>query len=254
MTLRLVPLECGRLSTDTAGLMQGASGTASMPIPSWVVVHPSGRSLVFDTGLHKELQVGVDRIGSMADIFEVDFSEGEEVSERLRRVDLDPDELDFIVFSHLHFDHCGGTALLPNARIVVQASEWAAGHRPNLIEHDVYNPGDFDVGHDVLQVEGEHDVFGDGSVTCIPTPGHTIGHQSLRVNLDSGPMLLTGDCVYWRDAIENMLLPPFGYDLDAQLASMEAIKALRDDEGCRLLYGHDNEQWARLPKDAAGLT
>ncbi|MFL3020832.1 MAG: MBL fold metallo-hydrolase [Candidatus Poriferisodalaceae bacterium] len=87
-----------------------------------------------------------------------------------------------IIFSHLHFDHCGGTSLIPNARIIVQNAEWDSAHHPKLIEHEVYNPADFDLGHDVLKIDGTHDVFGDGSVMCIPTPGHTAGHQSLRVN------------------------------------------------------------------------
>lgn len=251
--LRLVPLECGWLSTSASSLMDGASGPVTLPIPSWLVVHPSGRSLVFDTGLHHDLQHDLGRIGTSADMFEVSFSQGEEVSARLRNVGVDPDEIELAVFSHLHFDHCGGTALIPNARLVVQRAEWAAGHHPKLIEHDVYNPDDFDIGHDIVQVDGEHDVFGDGSVVCLPTPGHTAGHQSLRVNLASGPVVLTGDCVYWQAALEAMTLPPFGYDLVQQRRSMEQLRHLRDRGGCRLLYGHDAHQWAELPKNAGGL-
>ena len=154
----------------------------------------------------------------------------------------------------MHFDHCGGTALIPNARIVVQRAEWDSAHHPKLIEHEVYNPADFDLGHDVLKIDGNHDVFGDGSVTCIPTPGHTAGHQSLRVNLASGPVVLTGDCVYWEEVLEGMLLPPFGFDHDLQLASMGELKRLRDDDGCRLLYGHDAAQWASLGNSPSAIT
>ncbi|MGF1597022.1 MAG: N-acyl homoserine lactonase family protein [Acidimicrobiales bacterium] len=248
--LRLVPLECGWLATAAASVVANAEGRVELPIPSWLVVHPSGQTLLFDTGLHADVQGGVGaRYPGMARQFDARFAAGEEVSGRLEGVDVDPASVDKIVFSHLHFDHCGGTALIPNAQIIVQAAEWKAGHRPKLIEFEVYNPDDFELGHDVLQIDGEHDVFGDGSVVCIPTPGHTAGHQSLRVNLESGPVVLTGDCVYWEDVLDKMLLPPFGFSHDQQLESMRHLRSLRDDHGCRLLYGHDDKQWQSLPHD-----
>ena len=253
--LSLVPLECGWLSTPTSSVIKDAPGNVRLPIPSWLVRHPSGQTLVFDTGMHPQVQEGVGaRYPLLAKSFTSDYDAEDEVSARLRSVDVDPDELTFAVFSHLHFDHCGGTELLPNARLICQRAEWESGHHPKLIEYEVYKPEDFDLGHDLLLIEGEHDVFGDGSVTCIPTPGHTAGHQSLRVELDSGPVVLTGDCVYWEDVLDRMLLPPFGFDHDMQLESMRHLKSLRDDHGCHLLYGHDETQWSTLPHEGLGLT
>ena len=252
--LRLVPLECGWLSTAASSVVAGANGDVDLPIPSWLVVHPSGQTLLFDTGLHHDLVDGVAaRYPLMARQFASRFNPADRVSARLEDVEIDPSSVNKIVFSHLHFDHCGGTALVPNAEIIVQRSEWRSGHHPKLIEHEVYNPADFDLGHDVLKIDGAHDVFGDGSVICIPTPGHTAGHQSLRVNLASGPVILTGDCVYWKEVLEEMLLPPFGFDHEMQLDSMRNLKELRDEHGCRLLYGHDASQWASLSQSPAGL-
>jgi N-acyl homoserine lactone hydrolase len=250
MGLRVVPLECGWLGSDLSGLLEGGDGRVRLPIPSWLVLHPRG-TLVFDTGLHRQLQSDTSRIGSLERVFAVDFAPGQELSARLEQAGVDPAAVDLAVFSHLHFDHCGGTELVPEARLVVQRSEWEAAHHPKLIAHDVYNPDDFDLGHDVQLVDGEHDVFGDGSVVCLPTPGHTVGHQSLRVGLDSGPVVLTGDCVYFRRQLDEMRTPPFGADLDQQRASMRGLARLERD-GCRLLFGHDAEQWATLP--AEGLT
>ncbi len=252
--LKIIPLECGWLATATASVVADAPGNARLPIPSWLVVHPTGQTLLFDTGLHQDVQQGVAaRYPKMARTFEADFSAGEELSARLQAVHIDPTSVDKIVFSHLHFDHCGGTELVPNAQIIVQEAEWTAGHHAKMIEHEVYSPADFDLGHDVLQVTGTHDVFGDGSVVCIPTPGHTAGHQSLRVNLASGPVVLTGDCVYWEDVLDNMLLPPFAFDYDVQLESMRHLQALRDQDGCRLLFGHDEAQWSLLPHDGSAI-
>ena len=105
----------------------------------------------------------------------------------------------------------------------------------------------------MLQIDGQHDIFGDGSVLCVPTPGHTSGHQSLRVNLTSGPVVLTGDCIYWQEVLEKMLLPPFGFDHEMQLHSMRRLKALQDEDGCKLLYGHDATQWAALQQSPSGI-
>ena len=243
--LRLIPLECGRLNADSAGLISGTTGRIELPIASWVVQHPKG-TLVFDTGMHPELQSDVSRIGRTADMFDFDYPAGEELSARLEGVDIDPAEVAVMVFSHLHFDHCGGATLLPNARVICQKAEWDAGHHPKLVEHRVYNPDDFDLGHDKLLVEGSHDVFGDGSVACVPTPGHTAGHQSLRVMLDSGPVVLTADCVYTRGQMDAMVTPPFGFDTELQHRSMAQLADM-ERAGDRLLFGHDIEQFRSLP-------
>lgn len=245
MGVRLVPLECGWLESDVSGLMEGGTGRARLPVPSWLVLHPRGIA-VFDTGLHQQLQSDVSRIGSLADAFVVDFSPGQELSARLEQREVDPSDVDVVVFSHLHFDHCGGTALVPDARLLVQRAEWEAGHHPRLIEHHVYNPDDFDLGHEVQLLEGRHDVFGDASVVCLPTPGHTAGHQSLVVQLESGPVVLTGDCIYFRQQLDLMRTPPFGFDRSQQLASMRQLAQL-EREGHRLLFGHDVEQWEGFP-------
>ena len=114
----------------------------------------------------------------------------------------------------------------------------------------MYNPDDFDIGHDVQLVDGTHDVFGDGSIVCIPTPGHTRGHQVLRVELASGPVVLTADCIYFERMLDQMLVPRHAYDHGQQLESMRRLASLRDG-GCRLLFGHDLDQFRSLP--AVGL-
>ena len=106
--------------------------------------------------------------------------------------------------SHLHFDHCGGHVEVPNARLLVQRPEWEAGHNARLIEFGVYDPADFDIGHDVELLEGEHDIFGDGTLRVVVTPGHTSGHQSLVVE---GETILVGDACYCRLALDLDALP-----------------------------------------------
>lgn len=246
---RIVPLEVGRLDADLSELT-GEHGHAILPVPSWLIEHPKG-IVLFDTGMHRDLQVAPSRLKGLFSRTVVDFPLGEELPVRLSTAGYRPADVAIAIISHLHFDHAGGIADLPDARLIVQRSEWKVGHHPKLVEVGLYNPDDFDVGHDVQLIDGTHDVFGDGSIVCIPTPGHTRGHQALRVQLASGPIVLTADCVYFERMLDEMRVPRFAFDRDLQLEAMRRLRAMRDD-GCRLLFGHDLAQFRSLP--ASGLT
>jgi N-acyl homoserine lactone hydrolase len=241
MAVRIVPMLCGVLETDASGIMAKQPGRLRLPIPSYLIVHPKGTA-VFDTGLHRELQKDSDRLGPIAKMFDVFFRPGEELGARLRAHDVDPARVDFMINSHLHFDHVGGNADLPNAKLVVQRREWEAGANPELIRKNGYNRADFDLGHKLQLVDGEHDLFGDGSVTLIPTYGHTAGHQSLRVRLDKSEVVLTADSCYMRKALEEMVLPPFAHSYDAMREVINRFRAM-ERAGARLIFGHDAAQW-----------
>lgn len=244
--MRIVPLDLGKIE---AGLrvITGEEGTITLPIAGWMIEHPGGLVL-FDNGMHPGLQHDTTRLGRTAEMFKPDYHPGEEISARLIEREVRPADIDLMILSHLHFDHAGGTGELPDARLVVQRDEWQAGHDQKLIDHGVYDPTDYDHGHEVQQIDGRHDVFGDGKLICLPTPGHTAGHQALRVELESGPVVLTGDCVYFERMLDDMLVPRFGFDTDLQRKSMEDLARLRDG-GCRMIYGHDEAQFRSLGAD-----
>ena len=241
MSVRIHPMLCGVLETDAKGIMAKQPGRLRLPIPSYLIVHPKGTA-VFDTGLHRELQKNSDRLGALSKMFDVFFRPGEELAARVRAHDVDPARVDFMINSHLHFDHVGGNADLPNAKLVVQRLEWEAAANPELIRKNGYNRADFDLGHQLQLVDGEHDLFGDGSVTLIPTYGHTAGHQSLRVRLDSGEVVMTADSCYMRKALEEMILPPFAHSYDAMREVINRCRAM-ERAGTRLIFGHDAAQW-----------
>jgi len=250
--MRLIPLRIGQISMHM-GRITGSEESLMFPVPSWLIEHRDGLVL-FDTGMHVDLQTSNDRIGEKtAETIRPDFSPGEELTARLDERGVSVSDIDRIVLSHLHFDHAGGNEEIPDARVIVQRAEWEAGHDQRMIDYGVYNPADYDHGHDVHQLDGEHDVFGDGKLVCLPTPGHTKGHQSLRVELDSGPVVLTGDCVYLESMLDDMIVPTMAGERaqEIQRESMRYLAALRDD-GCRLLYGHDEQQLATIPDQ--GLT
>jgi glyoxylase-like metal-dependent hydrolase (beta-lactamase superfamily II) len=251
--MRVFAFTCGWLTGPLGLFLQGLHGRLRVPIPAYLIDHPKGK-LLFDSGLHPG--AGLDpaaRLGAAAEIFEVEFGAGEDVASRLSALDLDPGEIAYLVNSHLHFDHTGGNALIPEARVVVQRAEWEAGRDADLIAANNYDPKDYDTGHDLLLVEGEHDLFGDGRVVCMPTHGHTPGHQSLRLRLESGEILLTGDACYLRRSLEELHLPLVAHDPEQMRESLRRIRALAQ-RGVRIFFGHDPEFWQTVPQAPAELS
>ncbi|HKN00903.1 MAG TPA: N-acyl homoserine lactonase family protein [Candidatus Binataceae bacterium] len=241
MSVRIHPMVCGWLEVDTKFLLDQQPGRVKIPIPSFLIDHPKGQA-VFDTGLHRSLQTNSDRIGDLARVFTVHYRQGEDLGGRLRARGFEPERIDYLINSHLHFDHAGGNADVPNAKLVIQRREWEAGADPGLIRKNGYNRADFDLGHQLKLIDGEHDLFGDGSVVCIPTYGHTAGHQSLRVRLDSGETVLTADSCYMRKVLDEMVLPPFADSYDAMRQVIERFRTM-ERAGARLIFGHDPAQW-----------
>lgn len=246
-TVKLYAMTCGWLSADISMMLARESGQIHFPIPTYLIEHPKGYVL-FDTGMHPES--GHDphgRIGVLANFFNVHFRPGEDIASRLEQLEIDPTRIEYLVNSHLHFDHTGGNELIPNARIIIQQKEWEAGHTPELMEANAYNTRDYDHGHLIQQVHGEHDVFGDGSVVTIPTFGHTPGHQSLLVRLESGDIVLAADACYFKQTLEELHLPKLVHDRSEMLESLLMLRRMRN-KGARIFYGHDPEFWKEVPQ------
>ena len=169
MTVKLYAFTCGTVTGEFGRLMEGGEGDITLPVPVFLIEHPKGRAL-FDTGLHPDCQRDpARRLGArLAGLFRIGFQPGDEVSARLEAIDRDPGTIDVVINSHFHFDHVGGNALIGNATMLVQRREWDAGMDPDSAARRGFNPRDFDLGHKLRLVDGEHDVFGDGSVVCLP--------------------------------------------------------------------------------------
>ncbi len=253
MTVNVFAFTCGTLTGPFGHLMEGGEGDIQLPIPAFLIEHPKGRAL-FDTGLHPDCQHDpLARLGErLATLFRFAFKPGEEVSARLAAIDRDPAKIDLIINSHFHFDHVGGNALIPNATMVVQRREWEAGMDPDLAARRGFNRQDFNLGHRLRLVDGEHDVFGDGSVVCLPTHGHTPGHQSLRLKLESGDVVLAADACYFCRTLRERRLPRNVHDREAMLASLDRLDAL-ERGGARLVFGHDPDLWRSVPQAPAML-
>lgn len=241
MSVTITPMVCGWLEVDSKFILKDQPGRVKLPIPSFLIEHSKGRA-IFDSGLHRELQKGSERLGSLGKVFKIHYQAGEDLASRLQAHHVAPDRIDYLINSHLHFDHVGGNADLPNAKLVLQRREWEAAADPEQVRRNGYNRADFDLGQQLQLIDGEHDLFGDGSVCCIPTYGHTAGHQSLRVRSAKGEAVLTADSCYMRKVLDDMVLPPFADSYDEMRKVIERFRAM-ERMGTRLIFGHDAAQW-----------
>jgi N-acyl homoserine lactone hydrolase len=248
VSLRLFAFTCGYLKGSLDRLMESGEGEVELPIPAYLIEHPKG-TMLFDTGMHPDCQHDpAGRLGSrLAGLFSFDYRPGEEIAARLRAVGRDPGAIDLIVNSHFHFDHVGGNAQIPNATIIVQDAEWQAGMDPDIAARHGFDRRDFDPGHKVKRLAGEHDVFGDGTVVCLPTHGHTPGHQSLKLRLDGGEVVLAADACYFCRTLRERRLPRHVHDRAAMLASLDRLARL-EAAGARVFFGHDGEFWKKVPQ------
>jgi glyoxylase-like metal-dependent hydrolase (beta-lactamase superfamily II) len=251
--LRAYALSCGSLEFEKSLFFpaKAAGQRIVAPVSSYLIVHSKGK-LVFDTGIHCDaLADPVARLGKrVASLFTVHSRADEGVVGQLAALGVKPDDIRYVVNSHFHFDHCGCNAFFPRAQFLVQHAELGAART----EPKRYDSKDWDLPLDYRAVDGEHDVFGDGSVVLLPTPGHTAGHQSLWIRASGATQfLLTGDACYTREHLEKTILPTNTYDAAQMTESMNRLRSLRDRQGVMLLYGHDAEQWSALPRGQNSL-
>jgi len=250
MTVRIYALNCGALEFDRRSFFPEAARGEAMrvPVPAFLVVHPKGKVL-FDTGIHADgVRDPAAHFGKdLAAYFKLFCGAGEGVVAQLRLLGLAPGDITHVVNSHLHFDHCGCNALFTRSQVYVQGAEMLATRAAR--DADRRPDRDWEGPLDYRLLEGEHDLFGDGSLVIVPTPGHTAGHQSLRVIAGSGlRFCLTGDACYTQEHLERDLLPSAGavWKADEMRHSLGILRRLRDREGAALIYGHDAMQLQSL--------
>lgn len=245
--MRVTQLDGGAF-TSAAGIWRSGESLGRMvrfPIPVYLIEVGEERILI-DTGLHP---------GAAADA--AAHYEGAENMRNFRleqevglaeQVDLAT--LTKVVMTHLHFDHAGGLDLLPGSvGVYMQRREWEAGGDAGSIEKNFFLLRDYQgIADQVILVDGDHDLLGDGSIELLATPGHTPGHQSVKVG---DGLVIGGDVSHFASGLDDHRFPLFGDDLDAQRASAERLRALRD-AGAAVRPGHDPEVLAPGPVEIAG--
>jgi len=245
-TIKLQALCCGRLDFERRQFFPDEAGGVRMtvPVPGYLLRHPKG-TVVFDTGV--ACAAAADPAGvlgeRLARIYTMAGAADENVVAQLARHRVAVDEVTHVVCSHLHFDHCGCNASFPHAQVLVQRAEMEAATAPG----SRYDRRLWDLALDYRLIDGEHDLFDDGSVRLIPTPGHTPGHQSaiVRTARDRA-FVLVADACYTAEHLERDIIPTVHWDARAMGESMDRLRRLRASGDTELMFGHDPVQWSRV--------
>ena len=247
--MRIHALHCGGDVQDIGVFdpLDERAGTALYnPYFMYLVEHPQGRVL-FDSGAHPLLRTDPrSRIGDAADTFDARLAEDDDVPGCLARLGLGPRDVDVVVQSHLHFDHAGGLEHLTHAPVYVQQAELDYAFDASHDQAEIYVRDDFDVGCDWRALDGDHDLFGDGLVRIVATPGHTPGHQSLLVRLPSQTVFLLSDAAYLVEKMRIRHLPALLWSADAMLATWDRVEAIERDEQALLLATHELDYATRF--------
>ncbi len=208
----------------------------------YVIEHPKGK-LVWDTGLPNSL-AGKDPFTSPDGNFTV--SRKEKASNQLKAIGLNVADINYLAVSHTHFDHTGAVNVFKNATWLVQEEEYTYAKSEETQKN---NPDQFKAIRDLNKIQilnGDHDVFGDGTVVIKSMPGHTPGHSALYVDLtQEGPVLLSGDLYHFNENREGQVVPSFNTSVEETKASMEVFEAFAKANNATVILQHELKDFSQ---------
>ena len=278
-TVRLQPLLCGRSAAPPAYLLRQPGRLAALrglgvgvrkgdlipiPIVAFLLEHPGAGPLLIDTGLHASVAVkpleSFGRVGTLA-FRDLQMDPGQALPAQLRERGIEPSRIGTVVMTHLHVDHASGISEFPDATFVVSGAEWEAATTQGQLHG--YFKRQFDHAFDYRLLDFEDgaaasfsgfarsfDLFGDGSVRVVYTPGHTLGHLSVVVRTGGGEVLVAGDAIYLRRNLDDSHLPHQTEDDHLYRRSLREMRQyVQETPDALVIPGHDWEAWQEL--DAA---
>lgn len=245
--IRIYKLNCGYIQFKEIGYFSdtgdydGKSGNIN--VPCYLIKHPKG-NLIWDTGLSMSLmgKPNVNVIGATESV-------SKDLEQQLKQIGIGLQEIKYVAFSHLHADHAGNADLFKTSTWLIQKKEYDfATHTPAPIGINQLNFASIEkVTKNLL--EGDYDVFGDGSVKIIFTPGHTPGHQSLLLNLKkSGNVILAGDLYHFKTSQKKRRIPIFNYSRAETLASIDRIETLAKIKNAKIIIQHEIKNGIEFPE------
>lgn len=244
--LRLYVLDCGYMDMQDWPAFQQLYGVPESVVaipaqanPCFLIVN-DGRSLLWDAGLSD----ATPRQPTQS-AFGVKFEMPNKLKAQMEALGVPASELDYFALSHLHFDHVGNWAYFKHVETLLQRDEWTAAIQPGDkgIGYDDKITNGFKEYEKLTLLDGDHDVFGDGLVTLVSTPGHTEGHQALIIKLQEyGPVIISGDTIHFAEELEHNVLPTFNTSADQSKASLQKLLELEASLGGELWIQHDPVQ------------
>jgi len=206
----------------------------------YVISHPKG-NLMWDAGLPEQLVIP-EPYNEPSGVYRIQRPDS--LAKQLKSIGFTIDDFKYFAMSHSHFDHTGHANYLKNATLLIQENEYNA----NLADTLQQKNAAMTALTNVKKINGDYDVFGDGTVVIKYMPGHTIGHQVLYVEvagLDK-PVLLTGDLYHFEENRENKGVPSFNYDVKQTLESMDKFEAFAKEKNATVIIQHSPKDYKKL--------
>ncbi|WP_020497505.1 N-acyl homoserine lactonase family protein [Sciscionella marina] len=233
------------MTLENSLLIVGGTGKLTVPLPTFLIEHERGLVL-FDTGLVPEAVDDPHAVyGELVEEAGIEMTSEQRVDSQLAAIGFQPEDVTHVILSHTHVDHTGGLSLFPHAKFFIQRGELGYGYWPYPAAAAFFRPADFDPIRKIgwNEVDGDFDLFGDGSIQMLACPGHTPGNASLFVQLAEQSFILTGDTAHSIAAIENDL--PASPDANTEKAvwSIRKLKQLAAARQSTIWVGHDPDQW-----------
>lgn len=244
----LYTMDCGQIAMTDADMFadDGAyKGVAkSMVVPCYLIRHPKG-DLVWDTGVPEALADKPAGGGAMEAV-----TVRRKLTDQLKDLGLTPGDIEYLSVSHSHFDHIGNAGLFAASTWIVDPKERAHAFRPAARTDPAFAAYAALEGAKVIDTKSQpYDVFGDGSVTVVPAPGHTPGHTVLLVRLaKAGPVILTGDLWHIAESRPARRVPRFNFNRAETLTTMDKVEALARETQARVILEHVPADFESLPK------
>ena len=257
--IRLYMLQTGilRCKVHNVKMNQGLGEPFEIPVPWYLITHPKG-NIVIDGGNAVESATDPRGYwGGISDVYWPVMTAEEGCLNQVRGLNFAPESIRFVLQSHLHLDHTGAIGRFPDATHVVQRAEYEYAYTPDWFAAGGYIRKDFDrpgLSWQYLSGEGSdyYDLYGDGSIVLVYSPGHSPGHQSFLITLPkTGPVLLTADAAYTTDHWEERALPGFLASAVDTVRSVRKLKALAAKTDAMVVLGHDPDSWPNFQHGAA---
>jgi glyoxylase-like metal-dependent hydrolase (beta-lactamase superfamily II) len=263
--MKLYVFSSGALTVPRSLLQNGADNSAvQVPVGFYVIKHPKG-NVLFDTGNNDRIITDPAYWGPFIKGINPVRTPDLAITVQLARIGLKPDDIRYVVVSHFHLDHGGNAHQFPNSTLVAQMDEIRNAFWPEPGTAGPYIPGDLaylrsELGASLpnrvkmIQLNGDLDLFGDGSAVVKRWVGHTPGSQMMIVRLPkTGTIVLTGDTVYLRENVEKNILPSvaLAYDPVGIMNAYEFIRQIQATEGADFFTAHDPDAFEAQKKAPA---
>lgn len=252
--MRMDILSAGRLKMRKSIYMPAESKEemVELPVVSVLLRHASG-NVLFDTGCAPQVAENPEgRWGALVRAMQPIFSAEETVVPQLAAHGLGADDIDLVICSHLHPDHCGCNAAFTRASVIAHRAELAAA-RAEGADRMGYLPQEWEIAQGYTEIDGQKDLFDDGRIVIVPLPGHSPGLICARVELErDGVFLLASDAAPMMRHVDEGYAPKNSWNMEEAIRSLAEIRALKD-RGVQIICGHDDDQWKELAARKEGF-